>query len=170
MVRKTDILQHNPPARSDRGVAVVEAAVILIVFFTVLLSIMEAGRFLNVHQIVADATREGARYGVAPYSGTNSLPAVDDVPDVIAVINSFLASGNLPQADTTDTCGTVSAQVTTVEVCQADVVRNPIVPPPPGYYTHVEVRTTYQALVPIFNILEIPIVGDVWMRNETAAE
>jgi Flp pilus assembly protein TadG len=153
----------TPPKRRgspESGVVVVESAIILIAFFVILFGIMEAGRFLSVQQVVTDATREGARFAVAPIAGTNLLPGVDDIPGVIDVVNDFLGSANLPLAATTDTCGSGVSGTTTVEVCQETEVRTE--------YTRVTVTTTYDAMIPIFNGLEIPVVGDVRMRNETS--
>jgi hypothetical protein len=97
---------------------------------------------------------------VAPIAGTNLLPGVDDIPGVIDVVNDFLGSANLPLAATTDTCGSVVSGTTTVEVCQETEDSTE--------YTRVTVTTTYDAMIPIFNVLEIPVVGDVRMRNETS--
>ena len=139
---------------AERGAAIVEAAIILMVLFFVLFGIMEAGRFVNVQQVVTDATREGARLAVAPFSGTNAMPGDDDV---IGIVNQFLASANVAPADIPSGSG---ASPTTVEIAQEASDGTA--------YTRVTVTTPYRAMLPLFAILEIPVVGDVRMRNETS--
>jgi hypothetical protein len=50
--------------RSQRAQALVEFALIAPVFFLVLFSIVEAGRFIFYYEMLNNATREGARYAI----------------------------------------------------------------------------------------------------------
>jgi Flp pilus assembly protein TadG len=50
--------------RTRRGQALVEFALIAPVFFLVLFSIVEAGRFIFYYEMLNNATREGARYAI----------------------------------------------------------------------------------------------------------
>jgi Flp pilus assembly protein TadG len=78
--------------RPRRGQALVEFAMVAPIFFLVLLSIVEAGRFIFYYETLHNATREGARYAIVngantigcstgpPAPGTTSCdPAGDDV-------------------------------------------------------------------------------------------
>lgn len=59
------IPQPSPvPMRRESGAAVVEFALVAIVFFTLLLGIMDFGRMLFVWNSAAEATRWGARIAV----------------------------------------------------------------------------------------------------------
>ena len=70
--------------RRGRGQAVVEFALVVPIFFLVLLAIIEAGRFMFYYETLNNATREGARYAIV--NGANSLncptgrPASGSVP------------------------------------------------------------------------------------------
>jgi Flp pilus assembly protein TadG len=83
---------------SERGVTIVESAVILIMFFALLFGVIEAGRFLNMRQVLTNAAREGARFGIAPASGTNNLPTEAEIK---AKVESFLAVSHITGATIT---------------------------------------------------------------------
>jgi len=138
----------------------VEAAIILMVFFLFLFGVIEVGRFLNVHQVVTDAAREGARFAVAPQPGTNSFPAVDDPDAVVGIVNRFLGSAGIRQSDVPSGSG---ASPTTVAITQFGPEAGDVTT-----YTRVRVETTYEALVPLLSMFEVPVVGEVRMRNETS--
>jgi hypothetical protein len=53
-----------------RGQALVEFALIVPLFFTLLFGIIEVGRFIFYYEILNNATREGARYAIV--NGANS--------------------------------------------------------------------------------------------------
>lgn len=53
-----------PPRKSQRGVAAVEFALVAIVFFMMLIGIVEMGRVLFTWNATAEATRYGARVAV----------------------------------------------------------------------------------------------------------
>lgn len=59
--------------RDRRGAAVVEMALILPVFFMVILGIVEFGRAMMVAQIVTNAAREGAREAILSGSTNQSI-------------------------------------------------------------------------------------------------
>jgi Flp pilus assembly protein TadG len=135
---------------SERGTAIVEAAVILPVFFLLLFGVFEACRFMNTQQVLTDASREGARLAVAPLTGTNTLP---DTAAVTTRVNDFLGSA-----------GITGATVTVNNNVQ--VVTGPIT----TTYTQVEVDEPYQVLtVPgFFSMLQVTLRGRSLMRNETS--
>jgi Flp pilus assembly protein TadG len=59
--------------RERRGAVTVEMALILPVFFTVLLGIIEFGRAMMVAQLVTNAAREGARIGTLGGSSNSAV-------------------------------------------------------------------------------------------------
>ena len=145
-------MSRNKPRRfkSQRGTTIVEAAIILPVFLMFLFGIFEAGRFLNVRQVLTNAAREGARFGVTPLTGTNTLPTTSAIQDRV---NEYLASANITGATTT-----VNPDV---EVATGSVTT---------VYTLVQVQEPYDVLtVPyFFNMLQITLSGEALMRNETS--
>lgn len=58
-----------------RGVAAVEAAILLPLFIVLFLGTMDVGQFANCYQKVSDASREGAR--TAARSGTSDVSSVE---------------------------------------------------------------------------------------------
>ena len=140
-------LQHKA---SEQGTTIVEAAIIITMFFMFLFGIFEAGRFVNTKQVLTNAAREGARFAVAPLSGTNTLPTTGEIT---ARVDAYLASGNITGATTTvDPAVSVATGLITTT------------------YTRVHVQTTYQVVtVPyFFNLLQVNLAGEALMRNETS--
>ena len=138
------------PDKSERGVATVEAAVILLAFLMFLFGVLEAGRFINTYQVLTNAAREGARLAVTPLYGTNTLPTTSEVQDRV---NQFLSSGNISGATTTvnPAVSVVTGSVTTT-------------------YTQVTVQVPYQVITvsSFFNALNVTLTGEALMRNETS--
>src|SRR5437773_8335484 len=58
---------------AERGVAIVEAALTLLLLFIFLFGLMEVSLLISVQQALTNAAREGARARVAPYSQTSYL-------------------------------------------------------------------------------------------------
>jgi Flp pilus assembly protein TadG len=81
--------------RKERGVTLVEAALTILLFFTLIFSILEFGRAYNVYQLATNAAREGSRFSVAPFPGTSTLPTAGDVE---THVRDFLASANVSGA------------------------------------------------------------------------
>jgi Flp pilus assembly protein TadG len=50
--------------QKEHGATLVEYALVLLVFLTLILGIMEFGRVIFIYNTLANATREGARYGI----------------------------------------------------------------------------------------------------------
>src|SRR5262245_5826433 len=114
--------RHN---RAERGTAIVEAAIILTIFFMFLFGIFEAGRFLNTQQVLTNAAREGARFGVTPLSGTNTLPTDTEISNRV---DEYLASASISGQTVT---------VTPTSVATGNITTT---------YTSVKVEKTYQVL------------------------
>ncbi|MEX1232968.1 MAG: TadE/TadG family type IV pilus assembly protein [Planctomycetaceae bacterium] len=86
MIKQTTANTHR-----RRGAALVEMALVLPVFVTVTLGIIEFGRAMMVSQLVTNAAREGARLG--SLDGTTN-------PEIEAEIRSFLqGSANVGSGD-----------------------------------------------------------------------
>jgi Flp pilus assembly protein TadG len=143
--------QITPQERvAERGTTIVESAIIMLGFFMFLFGIMEAGRFMNTRQVLTNAAREGARFAVAPLSGTNTLPATGEIE---AHVDQYLAAANITGATSTvdPAVSVVTGSVTTV-------------------YTRVQVQRPYEVLtIPyFFSMLEVTLTGEALMRNETS--
>jgi Flp pilus assembly protein TadG len=136
--------------KSERGTTIVEAAIIITIFFMFLFGIFEAGRFLNTQQVLTNAAREGARYAVTPLSGTNTLPTTTEITNRV---DEYLASASISgETVTVDNNVQVSTGLITTT------------------YTSVKVQKAYQVLtVPyFFSMLNVTLKGEALMRNETS--
>jgi hypothetical protein len=147
--------ETRPPARkiggAQRGVAVVESAFILLLFFVLLLGMMEAGRFFQVQQVLTDAAREGARLAVAPYTQTSTLPSDAEIR---AEVQRFTRSANINVPD-----GNI----------QIDKNFNCIDGNVDAHCTEVVVISRYRLLtLAMFSDLAIDLRGRAVMRNETS--
>ena len=133
----------------NRGAVTLESAVVLLAFFVLVLGMMEASRFMSVHQTLADATREGARLAVTPLTQTPTLP-----PDTAITnrVRAFLDSNGLQGASVT-------------------INRNlaPILGSGTDRYTEVRASIQYQVIsLAMFSDLSITVTGASKMRNETS--
>jgi Flp pilus assembly protein TadG len=136
---------------SEKGTAIVEAAVILLILFMLIFGVFEAGRFMNTQQVLTNAAREGARFAIAPTTQTNTVPTDTEIE---TRIQQYLDSAGIPCAS----CVTVTRPVL---VATGSVQTS---------YTEVVVTNPYQVLtIPgFFNVLQVTLSGDALMRNETS--
>ena len=134
---------------SEKGTAVVETAIALFVFLVLFFGIFEAGRFMNTEQVLTNAAREGARFAVAPMTGTNTVPTD---AEVTTHVQDFLNSANIPCSS----CVTVTRNVM---VTTGSVQTN---------YTRVVVTNDYQvvAMPGVFDMLQVTLNGNALMRSE----
>ena len=134
---------------AETGAVVVEAAITLIFFFTLLLGIMEGGRFLNVQQTLTNAAREGARMAVAPITQTSTLASDGEIE---TEVRRFLDAARISGATIT--------------------VERPLVIPSNGLpmqYTRVRVSVPYRVIsLAMFSALSVNLAGEALMRNETS--
>ncbi len=93
--------------RASRGQALAEVAIALPILLALLVGIFEFARAYNTQQVITNAAREGARYGVLPTS--SSAAAVQ------ATVNTYLTSANLT-ADNISVTGLSSGTGGTVTV------------------------------------------------------
>lgn len=132
---------------SQRGAAMVEAALTMLTLLVLLFSIFEAGRIVSIQQTLTNAAREGARLSVTPlWGGTDDLRVADVEPRVRTFLN---ASG-------------LNGAAATVLVDQA-------YEPVAGLkYSRVTVTVPYRVLsISMFSLLEVNLRGQSMMRNET---
>ena len=118
-------------------------------FMVLLLGIFEAGRLLNIQQVLTDASREGARLAVSPLSGTSTLPSAGEIE---SEVQRFLQAANIGNATTVvePAVSIVTGSVSTT-------------------FTRVRVSLPYTGLtLSMFSDLEITLVGQTLMRNETS--
>jgi Flp pilus assembly protein TadG len=99
--------------RSNRAQALVEFALIAPIFFLVLFSIVEAGRFIFYYEMLNNATREGARYAIV--HGENSFdptgpPHQPSGADVIAKVRQSAVAMAGPALTVTPTWWTDGTQ------------------------------------------------------------
>src|SRR5262245_25077401 len=78
--------------KAQAGAVLVEAAFTLLLLFVFLLGIIEAGRFLNVQEVITNAAREGARQGVVPLTQTSTLLTATEIENNV---KTFLSAANI---------------------------------------------------------------------------
>ncbi|HEY3789781.1 MAG TPA: TadE family protein [Urbifossiella sp.] len=95
-------------SRARRGVAAVELAFVFLFFFIpVLFGVWEAGRLIEVQQIVSNSAREGARLAAQGYTINSSgaptqIMASSGTPNVQSVVYSYLIAAGLTNLQPSD--------------------------------------------------------------------
>lgn len=143
--------------RQQLGVTLVETAVVILLFFTLVFATIEFGRAYNEYHTITNAAREGARYAVAPCSAT--VPACGTTPpgqlmdkaDVESLVKQWLASANI---DPTGSNVVIDVQQETESMNNVQLS-----------YTHVHVEAPYSFLFLPFE--KVQLKTDAVMRNET---
>jgi len=77
--------------RSDRGTALIEAALTLPILLLIMVGIFEVGRAYQTWQVVTNAAREGARVAILPSSTSGT---------VTSIVRSYMTNGQLTNAGT----------------------------------------------------------------------
>jgi Flp pilus assembly protein TadG len=151
-------MRTGPDHNQERGAALVETALTMLMFFVVLLAIFEGGRMLNIQQTLTNAAREGARYSVLPAAATGGV-YTDTLPTVDAVrtrVRSFLNASGLNGATIPDENIQVDQNYDSPD--DSDATR----------YTRVTVTVPYRVLtISMFSLLQVNLRGQAMMRNET---
>jgi Flp pilus assembly protein TadG len=80
--------------RGESGAAAVEFALVFPLLLVVMIGIFEFGRVWNIHHVVTDATREGARRAVVK----DGVTGVAKQTAVINAVNNRVTSAGLPAA------------------------------------------------------------------------
>ena len=139
---------------SERGSALLEAAVTMLTLLVIVFAIFEAGRMLNIQQTLTNAAREGARLSVLPAAGTGGVPT-DTLPSVGTVqarVQSFLSAAG------------INGATATVNVDQS----YPAGAPAGAVYSRVTVTVPYKIVsISMFKLLQVNLQGQAKMRNET---
>jgi len=132
---------------SQRGSAIVEAALTMLTLLILILAIFEAGRLLNIQQTLTNAAREGARLSVLPLQGgTDTLPSTGVVQ---TRVQTFLDASGL------------NGSSATIAVDNAHTVGTTT-------YSLVTVTVPYRVVsISMFGLLEVNLRGQAMMRNET---
>jgi Flp pilus assembly protein TadG len=125
------------------GATIAEAAVTALTLFTLILGVIDLGRAYSMYQNLTDASREGARFAVAPDPTTETLPSASEVQ---SHVSPFLTSLNVT--------GTVDVSSTTHVINGVTTT-----------YTKVTVTAPYQFLFSSFGTVNITSQSE--MRNET---
>src|SRR4051812_46441156 len=77
--------------RRQRGQSMVEATLVLLVFFTLLLGVIDCGQVLFAHQSLVERVRSAVRWGVVhPWKGS------DSVVNLVLYNQPEAPSGNTP--------------------------------------------------------------------------
>jgi Flp pilus assembly protein TadG len=152
--------KHNP----ERGVVVVEAVFTLLLLFIFLLGLMEVGRFISVQQVLTNAAREGARYRVAPLSGTtNLLASAAEVKE--QAVCPYLTAASVK-------CDQVRVCVNDLDADGGDMTCpvDSTMCPPNGELScsRVRLELPYQLItLSMFTQFSVTLQAEALMRNET---
>jgi len=155
--------KHQPDRSLEKGVTTVEGAAVLITFFILLLGVIEAGRFLSTRQVLTNAAREGARFAVAPASGTNNLP---NETEIKAKVQAFLDAAHVTGTTITTTCPLGATEACTSKNASMSVTTGLVT----TQYTQVSVSKPYSVITApgFFNKINITPTGTAMMRRETS--
>jgi hypothetical protein len=143
---------RGPHARSGRGQALVEFALIFPVLLTIILGIVEFGRLLVTYSSVATASRDAARYAASVGENPSGVAHYQDclgIRDTIDRLGLYLDTSAIIMHDS-DGPGGVAA----VEYCQVGKSSDPISVSLGGQIV-VSVTGTYQPLA-IWPSVQIP--------------
>lgn len=132
--------------KKEKGGTLLEAAITLMLFFTLIFGVLEFGRAYNLYQTITNAAREGARHSVAPFPGTNNLPTPTEVEARVQQYLDSVGARSTSVVVSQNTAGTVNG---------ANVV-----------YTKVDVSAPYTFL--FFPFGSVTMQTSAQMRNETS--
>lgn len=156
------------------GAAIAEAALVLPVFFLLLLAIFEFGIVMSAHQTMVGAAREGARIAVIPDPGNGyTLPAAGNVAQAVCrklqtgVFGAIARCSHYPGATPNSgaTCppfGGASPPALPVEDVYYNVCTVPV--PEGGAETYVQVAVSRR--VQLFWGLRFRLSTRAFMRSE----
>lgn len=130
------------PGQSERGQAMVEFALTVVIFIGLLLGVLDFGRAIFMSNGVAQAAREIARVASVHPGNPISNPSAD-TQQVIAGQRSII----FELANPTMTCVDITGQpaATPTGACL------------PGNWVKVEIHAPYSPVTPIFNLMAIDL-------------
>jgi Flp pilus assembly protein TadG len=137
--------------RKQKGTAMVEGVIILLLLFIFLFGLMEAGHLFQFQNTLTDAAREGARFAVAPTSMTNNLPSVAEIRTKAKI---FLGAAGIVVPD----ANIIVTRPVTITVNGVATE-----------FTRVQIQAPYKAVgLALFRLNNLPLKGEALMRNETS--
>ena len=86
-------------SRGEEGQALVEFALVVPVLLLLLLGIVEFGLLLYNQQVITNASREGARYGIVMRTPRRSVEEIKAVVDFYAGTRLITFGDSVPQTD-----------------------------------------------------------------------
>ena len=96
-------------SKSERGSAIVEGSLILLILLSMLVAIVDFGQFLFIHQTLTERAREAVRYGV-----------VNDPTDTTSIQNVVLygqaSGGSIPAQPSNSDLGIFNVQRSNITV------------------------------------------------------
>ena len=147
---------HGAPWHRQQGTSAVEFALVAIVFFTLLLGIIEFGRLFYVWNTVQEVTRRAAREAVVRWEdqannvkvmalfGSTNLPAGAEISTSNISIEYLNSSGVRPSPFPLKPADNISACLSSSATCISDV--------------RVSITgTSYVPMMGLFTFLSIPI-------------
>ena len=142
--------------KSVLGQGIVEFAIVLPIFLTIVLGIFEIGRAIWVYSAVSTAVREAARYGSSVGETDDDIPHYIDCAGMRAIARQHGGPGNVQDADIVISYdrGPGTPVLGTCPVSQASIQL--------GDRVIVEVSGHYvpAAYLPLFNLPEITFSSD----------
>lgn len=136
--------------RRGRGQAMVEFAIVAPLFFLLLFGIIEAGRFVFYHEILANATREGARYAIVNGANVDPIGCPSGPPAPGSV--SCDVPGNNVIAKVRQSAFGIGNNATVVPTWSPDNGR--------GSTVHVTASFQYRPLVPLVPLPPITVSAE----------
>ena len=160
--------------KQQRGVTIVEAAIVLPVFFLLLLAIFEFGLLFSAYHTMVGAVREGARIAVAPDPNANYvLPTAGAVADVVCqklrpgVFGAISTCSNYPGGTPNNTAPCPPfAGGTPPTLTTEDVYWNKCSLPVPEGGTETYIQVAVHRTVQLFWGWNFPISARAVMRSE----
>ncbi|HWR37108.1 MAG TPA: TadE/TadG family type IV pilus assembly protein [Clostridia bacterium] len=140
-------------AGKQRGGTLVEFAIVLPIFVSMMFIIFDFARALQTYHTMTNAAREGARFSVAPYYGSNELPSADAVQ---ARVCDYMRPGAVFCGSGPDNATVTVSQSVTNTVNGVSTT-----------FTEVDVTTPYR--FKLLRFATITLATKAVMRNENNA-
>ena len=138
------------PGKSQRGAALVEFALIVAVFITLLLAILDFGRILYAWNAAAEATRWGARIAVVcdaltPDQVRSKMKIIlPELTDANIAINWYNPEGTIDNTCDSSNCKGVEVSITGFTVQPVSPFMGFVMPAVPSFKTYLP-RESMQA-------------------------
>jgi len=86
MKRNEEVKKGRASRRNDRGVALLEFGLVVVVFFMFVFGVMDFGRALYTYHFVSNAACEATRYAIVRGSASTSPATANDVTNYVKAI------------------------------------------------------------------------------------